>query len=143
MWRCRPSVLCAAAWAMLSVVVVRRRLRQHGVHAVCPRPPGLPRSAGSGVQAVLTRLSPTCIERALISQAWLLSHGEPRDVIVGVPTEGMGEHSAHAWIAGSEPASEARYVEILRLAAGAPARPPEKHSTKPPEKHRIQDNGSD
>jgi hypothetical protein len=115
MWRLRPEVLLAAAWAMLSIRIVKRRLRRDGIRAASPRAPKLPGKARLGVQAVISRLEPNCIERALILQAWLVAHGEHRDVIVGAPIKGMESDTAHAWLEGTEQDNAAKYIELLRL----------------------------
>jgi hypothetical protein len=116
-WRLRPAVLIGAAWALLSAFRVRRQLRKHGLRREPLRPPRLPRSAGPGVRGALTRLAPTCLERALVQQAWLVSQGEPRDVVIGVLSSGLGpgDAAAHAWVDGTDPSSAARYVELHRI----------------------------
>jgi hypothetical protein len=99
-------------------------LKVVGVSACVPDPPKLPRSAGIGVEAVLSRTVPTCLERALVAQRWLAAHGEPRDVVIGVMTGRIGDVAdahggvvAHAWLDGEEPESAAAYSEMHRIAA--------------------------
>ncbi|UQX87873.1 lasso peptide biosynthesis protein [Jatrophihabitans telluris] len=121
MWRLRPTVLLAAAWALTCLVIVRRRLRREGVRATCPAAPRLPMKAYPGVSAVISRLSPTCIERALIIQSWLTAHERYHDIVVGIPTGGMSTETAHAWVDGFEPESAVKYTEIHRI---QPARRP-------------------
>lgn len=115
MWRLKPTVLTAALWAYFSTVSARRQLRSGISHPTLRRPPRLPWSATHGVNGVLSRLSPTCLEGALVRQAWLASHGIMRDVVIGVPPEGLGSATAHAWLDGHDQSSPARYLELHRL----------------------------
>jgi hypothetical protein len=69
------------------------------------------------VYGALSRLDPTCLERALVQQAWLLSQGRPLDVVIGVPLKGMRSGTAHAWVDGTDPVSPTKYAEIHRLPA--------------------------
>jgi hypothetical protein len=64
----------------------------------------------------LRRVSPTCLERALVVQQWLAAHGDIRDVVIGVQT-GSGGLDAHAWIDGHEPMAELAYNELHRIPA--------------------------
>jgi hypothetical protein len=105
---------------MRSLRRVRRALPAAGVNVQVAPPPALPRAAGRGVDAVLARWSPTCLERALVAQRWLLAQGEPRDVVIGVPSGfGAGEKPAHAWLDGSTEAATAThtYTELHRVPA--------------------------
>ena len=115
MWRCRPSVLRSAVWAFLSLVRVRSQLR-HG----SPRPLRPPRRVSArgsrGVAAALHRLSPTCLERALVVQSWHAGAGDERDVVIGVPAAGFSPGvTAHAWLEGASDNDSAEYVEIHRV----------------------------
>jgi hypothetical protein len=68
------------------------------------------------VSAALGRLDPTCLERALVEQAWLASLGTRLDVVIGVPEGRMDEgNPAHAWVDGRDTVSPSRYFEIYRL----------------------------
>jgi hypothetical protein len=115
MWRLRPRVLAGALWAALAAQVVRRRLKQDGVGARVPAPPRLGPGANRGVMGALSRLKPTCLERALVLQAWLASQGTCRDVVIGVPPDGMQSAPAHAWVDGTDAVSPAKYLELHRL----------------------------
>jgi hypothetical protein len=119
MWRLRPTVLLGAIWAWLSVVRVRRDLKRNGLAHKPLQPPQLPVSAARGVQGVLARLAPTCLERALVWQAWLAATEDPRDVVIGVLPQGVsGDGSpAHAWVDGTDPVSAGRYRELHRIRA--------------------------
>jgi len=54
----------------------------------------------------------TCLERALIAQAWRASQGDKRDLVIGVKLR-AGEFGAHAWLSGYEGVSE--FQELMRL----------------------------
>lgn len=124
MWRVRPDVLIAALWASFAARLVRKRLRRHGIAAHVPRPPHLGATAGKGVSAALSRLHPTCLERALVLQAWFVRQGQPRDVVIGIPRSGMRTGPAHAWVDGTDRSSVSQYLELHRL-------PPRPRTTKP------------
>lgn len=114
-WLLRPGAWPAIAWASYAVLTVRRQMA-HGVLR-----PSIPpcwsrgRSSALGTEAVLKRLSTTCLEAALIRQEWLLIHGDRREVVIGIPPEGFGLEPAHAWVEGLDTSSPARYVEIYRI----------------------------
>jgi Transglutaminase-like superfamily len=94
----RPGIsdLRAGWWAYRCLRNVRRRLAA-GEPGICVPPPRLPAAAVRGVEAVLRRARPTCLEAALVRQRWLAAHGVLRDVVVGVtaPSDGF---RAHAWL---------------------------------------------
>jgi hypothetical protein len=56
----------------------------------------------------------TCLERALILQSWLATHGRPYPVAVGVALGGGFE--AHAWLEGYD-LTDGRYELLTRVAA--------------------------
>ena len=113
--RLHPAVLVGALWAAVAVRLVRRRLKKKGLGAKVPSPPRVSPRAGRGVKAVLRRLAPTCLERAVVEQAWMAALGTPRDVVIGVLPGGMKEAPAHAWVDGTDPKSAAEYLELHRL----------------------------
>ena len=113
--RFAPVTLRAAWWTYWSVRRARRQLRDSGVRAQIPPPPTLPWAAGRGVNAVLRRQEPTCLERSLVMQAWLAAQGERHDVVVGVNRTTSGI-DAHAWVDLPRGSSDAaRYHELVRL----------------------------
>jgi hypothetical protein len=124
MWRLRPTVLRAAWWTWRALRATRAGLKVAGVAVLVADPPRLPRSAGIGVQAVLSRTLPSCLERALVAQRWLAAHGDSRDVVIGVTTSGSDRlaeahdgFAAHAWVDGQEPDAGSTYQEMYRIPA--------------------------
>ena len=110
--------LRAALWAQLALLEARWGLRHGGIDRVAVnRPPdGLPPGAERGVYALLRRRPHTCLERALVLQAWESAHGNVRDVVIGVDSRGP-EFTAHAWLAGELDGDDARFWELMRLPA--------------------------
>lgn len=114
MWRLRPSVIIGAAWALVTVLKVRRGLRRSGLEVPTPRPIRMWPGTKRGVYAVLHRLKPTCLERSLVAQAWLAGQGLSYDLVVGVPRAGFTEgEPAHAWLEGISDVGD-KYLEIYR-----------------------------
>ena len=106
--------LRAAWWALLALRQTRRNLHRRPFQEVTVKPPPeLAASAGRGVDAILRRQDPTCLERALVLQSWLAAHGEPTDVVIGV-TGMEGGFSAHAWLDGESPGA---FQELKRVPA--------------------------
>ena len=112
------NTLRAAFWAQLALLRARRGLKRRRIERVVVQPPpaGLPASAGRGVYALLRRRPHTCLERALVLQAWEKAHGNRRDVVIGVDPRGA-EFAAHAWLAGELDGEDARFEELMRLPA--------------------------
>jgi transglutaminase superfamily protein len=107
--------LRAAVWAARALRYVRRELRDRPLREVrVPAPPALPEHAARGVFAALRRVEPSCLERSLVLQRWMASHGDPREVVVGVSAPGA--FRAHAWLAGEHPPEGAGFAELMRLA---------------------------
>jgi len=112
----RISDLRAAWWAYRALRDARRNLAA-GCTEMRLAPPALPPAALRGVDAVLRRSRPTCLEAALVRQRWLRGHGVMRDVVIGVtaPTQGF---RAHAWL--EEPGKSTprqHWHELRRVAA--------------------------
>lgn len=104
-------------WAGRSLFGVRRSLRQTALPDVTVSPPPrLPASAGRGVRFVLRRRESTCLQRALVLQAWHAAQGNPREVVIGV-TDTKGPFSAHAWLDGDPGHPGRGFAELLRLPA--------------------------
>jgi hypothetical protein len=117
-WRLRLRVLRAAVWAARSTLTARRQLAAGVVRPVVPDPPDLPLSAGLGVDAVISRLRPSCLEAAVVRQRWLAAHDIKRDIIVGLPMVDFGITPAHAWIDGMDAQASAEHLELHRWPAG-------------------------
>lgn len=104
-------------WARRSLAGVRRSLRLAPLQdvAVDP-PPALPGRAFRGVRFVLRRQPSTCLQRALVLQAWHAAQGSPREVVIGV-SGSTGSFAAHAWLDG-DPGDPGRgFDELFRLPA--------------------------
>jgi Transglutaminase-like superfamily len=111
------ATLRALVWAGRSLVHVRRSLRHTALPDVTVAPPpSLPPDAVRGVRFVLGRRPNTCLQRALVLQAWHAAQGSPREVVIGV-TSSRNTFSAHAWLDGAlgEPGPD--FEELLRLPA--------------------------
>lgn len=105
-----------AWWAHRSLRSARSALARDGVQAAVPPPtPALSAGARRGVEFVLRRTEPTCLERSLVLQTWLAAHDVPCEVVIGVSKTG-GEVKAHAWLDIEAGDAVARtYTEIHRL----------------------------
>jgi hypothetical protein len=112
--RISVTTLRAAWWADRAAVRVRRRLISDGLGGVGPLfvPPSLPPEAGRVVEAVLRRRGRTCLERALVLQAWHAADGKSRDVVIGV-ARSEPRFRAHAWLDGDPSVRESEF-EVLR-----------------------------
>jgi hypothetical protein len=111
-----PGDARAAWWTWRALRAVRSQLRAGAVRdVVVPSPPSLPEHNSRAVRRVLRRVEPSCLERALVLQRWLVLQGDARDVIVG--TEGSLRESfhAHAWLDGEPRPPGSRFVELTRL----------------------------
>lgn len=108
------ATLRAAWWAARSLRQARRRLRRDPLAGVgIEAPPALPKSALRGVDAVLRRRAPSCLERSLILQRWHAAHGVAQDIVIGVTAP--ERFSAHAWLEGEPDAESGPFFEIARL----------------------------
>jgi hypothetical protein len=47
-------------------------------------------------------------------QRWLVAHGQPHDVVIGVARR-AGNVTAHAWVDGGTESSDKAYTELHRL----------------------------
>lgn len=113
--RISPASWRAAWWAWRVVRRARKDLKVDGLAARVQPPPRLPWGARVGVNGVLNRLEPTCLEKALVLQAWLAAHDVHRDVVVGVRGN-ADKVNAHAWVDGvAYPDEYAKYTVIHRI----------------------------
>jgi hypothetical protein len=104
-------------WAGRSLIDVRRNLRRSALPEVAvDPPPRLPGHAVRGVRFVLGGRESTCLQRALVLQAWHTAQGNPREVVIGVASSD-GEFSAHAWLDGDSSGPTHGFQELVRLPA--------------------------
>jgi len=116
--RTELTTLRAALWTARALRSVKRSLPNDGLRSTVPAPPALPWRSTRGVYGVLVRQPNTCLERALVLQAWLLAHGHAHDVIVGV-NESVAEFAAHAWLDYEDGSSRSvGFVELTRVPVG-------------------------
>ncbi len=108
------TTLRAAWWADRAAARVRRQLISDGLTGVgsVSLPPSLRSEAGRAVEAVLRRRKRSCLERALVLQAWHAAAGRRRDVMIGV-ARSEPIFRAHAWLDGDPGVRESDY-EVLR-----------------------------
>ena len=115
------QVLRAAFWAAKACRETRKALPISGVNTEVRVPASLPTGSRRGVDAVLRRLSPTCLERSRVKQRWLASHGVDAEVIIGVRRKGS-DFTAHAWLDHeTNKTLLAQYSIIHRLPAPLPS----------------------
>ena len=105
----------AFVWAVYRLRWVHRELPGGGMET---RVPAAPRPHGRGtrgVYAAILLLHPTCLERALVMQAWVAGHRPAPDVVIGV-RNGVSGVEAHAWLAAGDRWFDPSYTELTRLA---------------------------
>jgi len=115
--RADVSGLRAALWAVRAARRAPRSIKRAGVGPPSiPSPPRVGATAERAVQAVLRWHRYTCLERAVVRQAWDAAHGVRRELIIGVtsPTRGF---TAHAWLEGDPPPDLEGFVELARWPA--------------------------
>ncbi len=123
-----PTTVRALWWAERAARQTRRDLAADRLDdLVVTMPPPLPEGDRRWVAALLRVRRQTCLVQSAVLQAWDASHGQPRDLVIGVtaPSDGF---RAHAWLEG-DPASRSRgFSELSRRPApaipGAPTRRP-------------------
>lgn len=89
------TTLRAFLWGKRAARKARAHVKQGQIsHGALPGVPPLPSSARRGVEAALRRGSHSCLVRANVLQAWEATHGEYRDLIIGVAVnEGFRAHA--------------------------------------------------
>jgi hypothetical protein len=115
--RADVSGLRAALWAVRAARRAPGSVRRAGAGAPSiPPPPRVGASGERAVQAVLSWRIYTCLERAVVRQAWEAAHGVRRELIIGVTSPSRG-FSAHAWLEGDPPPDHEGFVELARWSA--------------------------
>ena len=104
--------LRAGWWTLRATRAASSELARHALTpVVMPAvPPSLAAGGRLAVEAVLRLQRASCLERAVVLQAWYLAHGVTRDVVIGVRSP--SGFKAHAWLDGESCASG--YAELLR-----------------------------
>jgi hypothetical protein len=109
----RVAAARGALWALRACNAAHRRLRTAPLDELeLPPVPDLPRAAGRGVQAVVSRTRWSCLERAIVRQRWLASRGTAPDLVIGV--RHGPPFAAHAWLEGDPAAASAGFEELSR-----------------------------
>ena len=111
------SDLRAALWTVRAADTAPASIRHAGSGAPSvPPPPRVGASAERAVEAVLSWRRYSCLQRAVVRQAWDAAHGVRRELIIGVTSPSHG-FSAHAWLEGDPPSDHEGYVELVRWSA--------------------------
>jgi hypothetical protein len=106
----------AAQWAWRALRSVRGQLRAGAVRDVrVPGPPPVAAASARAMRLVLRWQHPSCLERSLVLQRWLVAQGVALDVVVGTAGGAGDGFIAHAWLDGEPQPEGRRYVEMLRL----------------------------
>jgi hypothetical protein len=103
-------------WTISQVRSIRRKVHSKGAAARVPFPTVTGPRGWWGVRAAIALLKPTCLERALVLQAWIGGYADPPDVVIGVRRR-AGAVEAHAWVDGADPWFDPSYHEIARFDA--------------------------
>ncbi len=108
-----PS-LRAAVWAFRSArrAAMGVREAQAGAPSIPPPPPVGPRGE-QAVRTVLELPRYSCLQRAVVRQAWDAAQGMPRELVIGVIPRGAAV-GAHAWLEGDPPEEYEGFVELAR-----------------------------
>jgi hypothetical protein len=117
-WAAKPKGLVVSVqayrWARRELADVKVRLKTEGVKTRVVPPTGLAPRGYRGLQRALAQVSPTCLERALVLQAWRAAYTDAPDVVIGV-RKGESDIEAHAWVEGDTSAFDPSYDELTRL----------------------------
>ena len=104
-------------WTRSELAWTKARLVTDGVSTRARPPVSLGTRGYRGLNLAMRLLRPSCLERALVMQAWYSLRGPAPDVVIGV-RERDGATEAHAWLADSDdPLFDDSYAEITRLTA--------------------------
>ena len=80
-----------------------------------PPAAGMGPRGGWGIRVAFIATQPTCLERALLLQAWVGGYSDAPDVVIGV-RKTSGGVEAHAWVEDRDPLFDPSYTELTRLA---------------------------
>jgi Transglutaminase-like superfamily len=105
----------SAIWTARALRAARSQLREDALAA--PELPPVPDAPGGRrtVERVLYLGRGSCLENAVVRQAWLAARGRRRDLVIGV--RGADDFAAHAWLDGEPPSPPPEYTEIVRRPA--------------------------
>lgn len=102
-------------WTCRELAQTKKRLAIEGVEARAERPVDLSTRGYRGLNYAMRLVRPSCLERALVIQAWDTIDGRVPDVVVGVRMY-QGRIEAHAWVDDADdPLFDDSYEEITRL----------------------------
>lgn len=102
-------------WAVRQLRDVHRRLPIEGAATRIPLAAGMGPRGWWGIRIAFIATQPTCLERALLLQAWMGGYTDAPDVVIGV-RKASGGVEAHAWIEDRDPLFDPSYTELTRLA---------------------------
>lgn len=102
-------------WAVRELRDVHRRLPIEGAATRIPLAAGMGPRGWLGIQLAFVVTQPTCLERALLLQAWMGGYTDPPDVVIGIRNGSKGVE-AHAWVEDRDPWFDPSYTELTRLA---------------------------
>ena len=101
-------------WAVGQLRDVRERLPIEGTATRIPLAARMGPRGWWGIRVAFIATQPTCLERALLLQAWMGGYAEPPDVVIGV-RNGSGGVEAHAWVEDRDPWFDSSFTELTRL----------------------------
>ena len=102
-------------WAFRQLRDVHERLPIEGAATRIPLAAGMGPRGWLGIQLAFVATQPTCLERALLLQAWMGGYTDPPDVVIGIRNGSEGVE-AHAWVEDRDPWFDPSYTELTRLA---------------------------
>jgi len=110
------ATLRAGWWAVSVLRKLRGEIAERGLEAQVEEPPRVSPDGLLGVEAALRYRHATCLERSLIVQRWLVSHGISHEVLIGV-SGGASGVEAHAWLEHYDAAQDDDFRVLTRVPA--------------------------
>jgi len=101
----------AVAWAERSLRAARRALPTQGLGVRIDPPARAFHRLTPIVERWLHWRDATCLERALLLQAWYVALGQPHDVLIGV-ADVTDQVLAHAWLDHEDPLDHAVLTRV-------------------------------